>query len=446
MPASAQPDPNPTVVGIWSNVCHSSSITVSNTACGSLGVGSSFTVQINVTNAPTVQGINGFELWLYYDPAYLNATGFDSSSTVFDNPNVLAAQFTPGQIHLAIVNFGSAFGGANGTLVNISFKIMDAGISPLTLVAGMAPASNRASGFTQLTVVSASNVISPFGPETSDGYFKNISASSGPVASFTFSPAIPRQGQIVALDARASFDPDNAGAANQGISRFLWDFGNGFSTSTNGPLFNYTFAGNGAVGGAFYGNFSVRLTVVDGVVPDASAQSGHLFEGMQVNRVYVSQTPWHDLIAQDIVATPSSANPGTKVTVTVRVIDNGTFTENYNLNLTYAPPTVVVETLKNQSIDSGATKSFTIIMNTTGIPPGFYTLTANVTVIPSSSNPSGIDQEPSTNIARTVLQMLGTSSSSAQLLIVIGGAVAVVAALAIVGLVLKRRRQARASS
>src|SRR5467141_2194044 len=69
----AHGDPNAPVVGVWSNACQSFNITITNAACGSLAVGTTISVQVNVTNAP-VGTVTGYEFYLYYDPTYLSAT------------------------------------------------------------------------------------------------------------------------------------------------------------------------------------------------------------------------------------------------------------------------------------------------------------------------------------------------------------------------------------
>src|SRR5690348_4167620 len=91
---------NTPVVGVWSNACGSFNITILNPACGNLSVGSTISVQINLTNT-AVGKVNGYEFYLYYDPAFLNATGVDvSTGTVFSNPNLIAKDLTlRGEVH-----------------------------------------------------------------------------------------------------------------------------------------------------------------------------------------------------------------------------------------------------------------------------------------------------------------------------------------------------------
>src|SRR5216684_1512093 len=72
-------------VGVWSNDCGSFNISITSCSSGFLNVGNTITVQVNVTNA-AVGSINGYEFFLYYDPAFLTAS-FDpttgTTGTVF---------------------------------------------------------------------------------------------------------------------------------------------------------------------------------------------------------------------------------------------------------------------------------------------------------------------------------------------------------------------------
>jgi PKD repeat protein len=372
-------------------VCQSFNITVSNTACGSLVVGSAISVQINVTNVVKDE-FNGYEFDLYYDPTFLSPTSADttSSPTIFPNSLIIIHDFTvAGTARIA----GACLACNNtgpGTIVNINFNILGTGVSPLTLAAGIRPNGNSQS-FTELASHTGQGDV-PLVPNTADGYFKNDLSKLGPVASFTFTPASVGLHQQVNFTAVGSFDPDNLKAPNQGISQYRWDFGNGFAAATASPFFNYA--------PSLSGNFSVRLTVVD---------SDNGFEGMQAQPFAVSQSPFHDLIAQSIFASPNPASIGDKVTVNVNVSNNGTSPENFNLTVSYGSPRIVIGTAANQNIPTGLSSFFNFTLDTSHLTPGLYTLTANVTVLPSSGNPSGVDNNPANNVRSNTLNILPPS-------------------------------------
>jgi hypothetical protein len=387
-------------------------------------------VQVNVTNAP-VNRIDGYDLFLYYDPAFLSATSVDQNSTgsspdqtrVFKGQMVFAIANLdiPGRVRMS-ATCACYNTSTNGALADISFKILGVGVSPISLAAGMIP-PGQAQSYTELTTPS------PLAPTTADGYFINTNGNPGPVASFTFPPKTSQGGTAI-FDATASFDPDSASKPNKGIAHYIWDFGG--ASSLSGSVDSPTYR---IILGSVFGNFSVRLTVVD---------SDDHFEGMQTRLFTISQKPFHDVLAQSMSANPSTAKPGDKVAVTVFIRNNGTFTENFNLNVSYSSPITRIGTENNQTIDNGTSSSFSFTMDTTGLAPGFYTLTATVAVVRSVYNPTGSQNITSDKVVTSQLQIVG-ASSPASLLLVAGGVLSGVVALSAVGLLLRRRRQASAS-
>ena len=424
--------PDPPVVGIWSNSCISFVISSNNTSCGNLSPGHTISVQVNITNAPAGT-VNGYDMFLYYDPAFLTATSVDQTTgTVFTNILTSGGDLTvPGQVraHAVSQGFNTI---PNGVLFSISFSIVKNGVSPISIAQGLVP--GFAQSYTELTTPS------PLAPATADGYFINVAGNPGPVAKFTFSAKVTAGGRAI-FDATASYDPDASppGTTNNGIASYIWDFGG--ASALSGPTTNPV---NTITLGSVTGNFSVRLTVVDsdnnlGIV-------GNYFQGMLTQLFTITKKPLHDLVAQTVTPTPKIANAGDKVAVNVIIANNGTFFEDFKLSLSYSPPSTIIGTKSNESISLGAASSEGFTWDTTGLSPGFYTLTANVTIIPSISyNPAGFENITSNNVAATQVQILGASSSVSPLLLVAGGTAAGVVALAVVGLLLRRRRRATAS-
>src|SRR6266581_5991412 len=159
--------------------------------------------------------------------------------------------------------------------------------------------------------------------------------------------------------------------------QYKWDLG---GVSSQSPP-NATSSSFSPTLGTVYGNFSVRLTVID---------ADNNFQGMKTELFTVSQSPFHDLIAYSLSANPPAVVVGGKVQVGVAVVNNGSFHENFNLVVSYSYPYVIIATLTNQTIGVGASSSFSFTSDTSHLAPGFYTLIANVTVLPSPTNPSGI--------------------------------------------------------
>ncbi|MBO0888024.1 hypothetical protein J2P12_02885, partial [Candidatus Bathyarchaeota archaeon] len=112
----------------------------SNITDKTLAVGSQFTIDLNVNNAPT---FNGYELALYYDPSYIQPVSIDpTTSTIFPNPYPVVSYTSPtGAVFLSVVNLGGASSGS-GTLSHVTFKVVGVGVSPLALAAGVDDPNN----------------------------------------------------------------------------------------------------------------------------------------------------------------------------------------------------------------------------------------------------------------------------------------------------------------
>ena len=404
-------------------MCNSFNITAS---CGSLQIGSSISVQINVTNVLKDE-FNGYEFYLYYDPTFLTATGVDTTTvaTVFPQPLIVVKQFVPaGTVHVL-----GACGACNdtgpGTIVSIIFQIAGIGVSPLTLGAGLSPNGN-AQGFTELGSQTSQGAI-PLVPTTADGYFKNEPTKLGPKASFTFAPASVKLHQQINFTATGSSDPDNVNAPNHGISKYTWDLGSGYTTTTPSPYFQYM--------PSLSGDFSVRLTVTD---------SDNGFLGMQAKVYHVVLIPLHDMEVQSLTPNPTSLDPGGKITVSVTVKDNGTYPENFNLTVAYGTPPAIFGSTGNQSAVSQGTLPFQFKLDTTGFTPGIYNLTATVTTLPSINNTRALDQIPVNDIAITEFEIKSQTANNSSLPLIAGSVVAIVAVLAVIALLQRKRARARA--
>src|SRR4029077_2005685 len=228
-PISGQPDNRP-VVGIWGSTYSTWNITDPT-----LVVGSTFLVQVNVTNAPP---FNGYEFALFFDPAFIQVKNYDLSSGIFPSPYPAIEFNGNGSLRLSVVNTGQLITAGFGPLLSITFIVIKAGgVSPLAFAAPAMTPSNFAqppdvvcrncpAGTPNWTRLVAGST--PIDVQTSDGYFDNVLGSSnpyGPTADFKFTPSNPFQGETVKFNATASFDPDNRAAQNNGISEYIWDFG-----------------------------------------------------------------------------------------------------------------------------------------------------------------------------------------------------------------------------
>lgn len=343
-------------IGIWSETYASSSIVDPTILPNSV-----ITVDINVTSAPA---FNGFDLTLFYDPGYLTPSFVDvRNGAAFSNPFVGVDDVSLDRIHLAVVNLGGPFLGGDGVLARINFTVVGTGVSPLTLASPTTHPSIWAQTWTQMVMG-----YQEIPTDTSDGYFSNVPGNPGPVASFTFSPASPIEGDTIVFDASSSFDPDNNSGASHGIAYYIWAFDDGITEVTNFPADVHRFATTVSFTsqGDFYGNFSVRLTVVD---------SDQHFEGMLTHRVEVGQiTPPPRDFSLSTNRLPRSVSPGVSMTYSILLTPQGGFTGPVALKARVAP-----------SIQNGPTISMVNRVNLKGTGQVNVILTVNT----SSSTPPG---------------------------------------------------------
>ena len=430
-------------VGVFSSYYFSSNITDT-----SLVPGSTFAVEVNVTNAPP---FNGYELVLYYDQNYISVSSYDTSTgTVFDDSYVNpSSSFNgAGALRLSVVNLNNQHNNngfyilGSGLLVNILFSVKAEGVSPLVLAAGMSDPSVSAAppsglcplcptgtpNWTRLvasgTLPDGTSINTGIGVDTSNGYFKNVAGKSGPIASFSISPTSPEQGTTVTFNATASFDPDNpTGILYKGIVEYFWDFGDrsrDANTTVSSPITTHTFV---AGSNKFLGNFSIRLTVID---------QDDNFQGMAVTLVTILRPAQHCVAIEGILTSANQVNPGQNLTFSVQVHDTGTYAETFNLTITYGPPNATLAVITNQNIAVFRIKSYPETISTSHLLPGVY----NIAAIAQLANAQNCSQASASN----QFGVIPPNSGSAVLLLV-GGVAGITAALTTVGVFVKRMRR-----
>jgi len=91
---------------------------------------------------------------------------------------------------------------------------------------------------------------------------------------------------------------------------------------------------------------------------------------------------------QDITVTSTTSSKtvvrqGCNVSINITVENQGYYSETFNLTA-YANTTIIT-TLTNITLTSGNSTNITFTWNTTGVPYGYYTITANATSVPGES-------------------------------------------------------------
>jgi PKD repeat protein len=189
--------------------------------------------------------------------------------------------------------------------------------------------------------------------DLSDTCSRQIRILIAPVASFTYSPKRPAKNVMVTFNASASHDPDRV------IRTYHWDFGD--KNSGTGMIVGHAYAKEGT--------YNITLTVTD--------DDGLTDTTWKLVTVF-TYTIIHDIATTNVAATPTEVYPGYKVNITVTARNKGTEVESFNVTIYYGG--IGIETKKVTNLLNGTQITLTFIWNTQGVPPGYYTISANATI------------------------------------------------------------------
>jgi hypothetical protein len=228
-----------------------------------------------------------------------------------------------------------------------------------------------------------------------------------PVADFTWQPLFPFQGDSVIFNASASSDPN----PNAVITSYLWDFQDpaGSPPPSSNPIQPHVF--RKCIGGCVNPNgnqssiFAVTLTVTDNLTISNS----------KTVVIAVNHHPLHDFAIADIRATPEiDISSGSKVSIDVVVLNNGTFTEagfTVYANVSSFNAKLPVKDLGSQShpgsIISSESADLFFTWDTSGNPPGTYQIEAWVPPIRNATFPNAIIENITDNNFRVHLVSIG---------------------------------------
>ncbi len=429
------------------------SLGIHPTLIGIQPVGTIVTYQVNVTG---MDSFNGWDIQVQSNPSVIDPINVSLSGNLLGNPlaefincvnggsgiaqgqpgNIGCALIDgPGIVHSAATFQGSSGDGANGLLFTVKYKVVVTGpkvYSPITLT----------------------NDVLANGSQNKVEHTRNQGGYGNPpglipVAVFTWNPEHPAGLQQVTFNATQSYDPN----PGQRIINYTWDFGDGSQSVTVPTAFyNHTFASRTS-GYALLGNFTVTLTVTDGLDPHLTGTVQHVVE--------VRGVPFHDIAVEQIrVSEEDRIIAGTQVDISVVVVDHGTFSEK-GFNLTLSVEGHELKTYNytgilttNNKVTEGPAP-----WNTTGLPVGIYEMraelmplrAANGTVIESNNCPTNscLSNNIGYHLVRIGLPQ-GASLVSLSMVqsagLVIGVLVATGAAWSIIGGRGERRRRQQAEA
>lgn len=327
----------------------------------SKGIGSTFTVNINITNA---ENLHGWQINMTFNPAVVNTTKpsmiqgtfmSDVAPTILskavdnvDGTLLFSCVFDPNPLTYPP---DGAYG--DGVLASITFKVKAAERATLLqFVAG-----------TKLKTRVGEVVIDIENFETHDGIFDNrpIGENVLPVASFSVQPLTANHRGMVNFDASASYDPDTW------LMSYHWDFGDGFSDvyvrgENLTALASHTYTQNGT--------YPVTLTVKD--YDDAAATDSK------------TATVLYDIAIVEVSSPQVAVMPGAPVQVDVTATNNGDFFETFNVSAYSNQDLIGKQTVTNLTPKTQIALHFT--WDTTGVSLGNYVLKANATTVLGETN------------------------------------------------------------
>lgn len=207
-------------------------------------------------------------------------------------------------------------------------------------------------------------------PNKEDGLFFNVKAP--PLAEFTYSPSVPKINQTITFNASASY-----ATPPLEIVQYEWDFGDDTNDTDMIVEHNYTTPGI----------YTVTLTVIDNATGtdlvhtmfNTTTTMPHIwYELYSQAKKVISLLHEHDIAITSVDASKETVTVGESVDIDVTVINNGLVTEDFNVTAYYGE--TAIETKPVTGLSEGANETLTFTWDTTGVPEGTYTISAEANV------------------------------------------------------------------
>jgi len=404
-----------------------------------LGVGSTFTVDVNVTNAGPIVG---FDITLEYgispqifpvlsttkslvtrSAGLFDGTGLPAGCSILVLKDRLVNQDPFNTVGFALVLQGVTCTPRNGTgrLFSVTFNVIGVGAASLNI-------QLASSGRLNTLLIGPPPDLSPVpNLQVVNGYFRN-KAGVPPVAKFTYAPLTPLKGKAITFNGTQSFDPENNVGPQKGISKYLWNFGDNSAQTGSQSLLTHIFLAGASTPAAGYFEVSLVVNDTDNGIP-----------ARQTNLVHVSEGIIHD-VAATVTTDKSQVNVGTPVQVTVAVSNRGNRDERVTLTVTYdyQGSTAIANPPEFFLAQDSPPMTFNYTLQTTDLPPRVYQITA----LAQLRNATNVDPYNPYSLAITVLPASGNNNSSLSLNVATLTIGVVIALAALGGTVyaLRRRR------
>lgn len=316
--------------------------------------GESFTVDVKVADVPVETPLYSWQVYMSFDSSVLECVNVTEGEFLEDQPEGTIGMhaFREDWAMFGWSTKGRHAGvSGSGTLATVEFHVLTTGESVLNITSEDTyllesrppPVPPGEDPFREI----------PFTPE--NGFFTNIAVP--PTASFIYSPSTPGIDETITFDASASHDPDGT------IVRYEWDFG-------DGELVNMTVA---VVAHAYEvaGTYIVTLKVVD--------NSG--LYGTSAKEITIRVA--HDVAVVEVITSETIVTAGESLSIDVTVLNKGTETESFDVETYYDGNLIDTQPVW---LDPGASRTLTLVWDTSGVEEGTYTISAEATEVEGETN------------------------------------------------------------
>jgi len=203
--------------------------------------------------------------------------------------------------------------------------------------------------------------------------YGEVTLLAPPVASFTYSPSSPVEGDPVTFDASGSSDTDGS------IVSYDWDFDDGNTTGVTDPTIIHTYSAADT--------YNVTLTVTD---DDGLTDS-------TTTEINVSAAPVRDIAITDVTVSATTVTVGDSLSINVTVKNEGTVTEASVHVTVYYDDNNAIDTKTATDLAPDASETLTFTWDTVGLSPKDYSISANVPALPQET-----DTDDNTHVYGTV--------------------------------------------